>query len=433
MSVLALVLALLALLAAPLSLVAGAVLLVLALLSAGGHLRRGTGRRVLGVALVCALAAGGLLVFETWERYRPPGTAAVDTAAYGRPGTDRDVWLPLTAARYEVTALALLELESDADPVYSGFEPQFIDRGAERGYRVIGYRHDGYADFFDDLTLRPDTGLSSGVTGKGLGEYSRQDLGDPTIEVDGHGRATIRFRLVDPAGRRVSVDIREGVTARSVPLNVLAPIGMSSTDPEEFPLFMVNDLEFLRTRHLTSEVLVDDTPVALLDFPGPVPLQGQVRSWAKYTLDAEIMEVFPADGAEITRVRTTGDRYEEDGTRYLFAGDALERIHLADTEIVFEPPLDIAVAGKGRVTMTSYPDRGHVAGDWSVTRNGRRSELHITLDEVRVPRQRGLIYRLIVNNRSIFASWPREYSFTARLDLDTGEREAQWINADPQG
>ena len=98
-------------------------LLVLAAGAGVVDVRRRPGRRVLAVASVIAL-----LAFERWERHRPSGTSTVDTDVYDRPGTDRDVWLPLTAARYEVTALALLEIEPDADPVYSGFEPQFIDR-----------------------------------------------------------------------------------------------------------------------------------------------------------------------------------------------------------------------------------------------------------------------------------------------------------------
>lgn len=258
MSVLALLLALLALIAAPLSILVGAVLLVLAAGAGVVDVRRRPGRRVLAVASVIAL-----LAFETWERHRPSGTSTVDTDVYDRPGTDRDVWLPLTAARYEDTALALLEIEPDADPVYSGFEPQYIEREGERGYRVIAYRHDGYADFYDDLALSHDHDLSSAVTGKGLKNYSRQDLGDPVIEVDGQGRATIAFSLLDVQGRRVSVGIREGAGGRSVPFQLLAPVGMSSTDPQVFPLFMMNDLEFLRLRGMAANVRIDGRDVAL--------------------------------------------------------------------------------------------------------------------------------------------------------------------------
>lgn len=433
MSVLALLLALLALIAAPLSILVGAVLLVLAAGAGVVDVRRRPGRRVLAVASVIALLAAGLLGFETWERHRPSGASTVDTDVYDRPGTDRDVWLPLTAARYEVTALALLEIEPDADPVYSGFEPQYIEREGERGYRVIAYRHDGYADFYDDLALSHDHDLSSAVTGKGLKNYSRQDLGDPVIEVDGQGRATIAFSLLDVQGRRVSVGIREGAGGRSVPFQLLAPVGMSSTDPQVFPLFMMNDLEFLRLRGMAANVRIDGRDVALQGFPGPVPMQGQLRSWAKYSLDAEIMEIFPTGNTEMERVRTTGDRYERGGTTYLFAGDGLERIHLVDTEIVFDPPLDIGRAGEGRVTMTSHPDRGHVSGAWEIIRDGEVSRLRLLIDDVEVPRQRGVLYRLIVNNRSVFASWPQNYSFTATYDPAAGEQQPQWRNGDPQG
>ena len=174
---------------------------------------------------------------------------------------------------------------------------------------------------------------------------------------------------------------------------------------------------------MAANVRIDGRDVALQGFPGPVPMQGQLRSWAKYSLDAEIMEIFPTGNTEMERVRTTGDRYERGGTTYLFAGDGLERIHLVDTEIVFDPPLDIGRAGEGRVTMTSHPDRGEVAGAWEIIRDGEVSRLRLLIDDVEVPRQRGVLYRLIVNNRSV----------TATYNPAAGERQPQWRNGDSHG
>ena len=167
----------------------GAVLLVLAAGAGVVDVRRQPGRRVLAVASVIAL-----LAFETWERHRPSGTSTVDTDVYDRPGTDRDVWLPLTAARYEDTALALLEIEPDADPVYSGFEPQYIEREGECGYRVIAYRHDGYADFYDDLALSHDHDLSSAVTGKALKNTPGRTSVIPSLRWTGRGGPPSRSR-----------------------------------------------------------------------------------------------------------------------------------------------------------------------------------------------------------------------------------------------
>lgn len=418
MSVIAVLLAVFSLLCAPFSTSVGMVLLVLAVTVAGKTLRTKPQRRVASGALLVSALAAGLLVFEVAERHRPSSDRAVDEATYDRPGKDRSVWLPLTAERYEVIALALLELEPGADELYEGFEPQIIERDEERGLRVIAYRHDGYTDFFDDFARSPDAELSSAVTGKGMKNYFRQDLGESTFTADENSDLNLAFTFVDPRGRNISVALREGANSDTVPLNILAPIGMPSAQPDSFPMFMINDMEFIRLNNLHTELTVDNRKVHLQNFPVPVPMQGQLRGWAKYSFDTEISDIFPAGDTAMTRVRTTGGRYDHAGTTYLFNTRALERLTLAGTEVVFEPPLDVAKKGRGKVVITSYPERGQVSGSSEVEagKAGGANRLDLTIDAVDVPRQRGLFNKLIVNNRSVFASWPKDYSLTGQFD-----------------
>lgn len=141
--------------------------------------------------------------------------------------------------------------------------------------------------------------------------------------------------------------------------------------------------------------------------------------------------MFPTTDSELRRVPTEGDAYRDGDVTYLFAGDALERISLLRTEVVFEPALDTSRAGEGRYTITSYPDRGVVGGAYRVTASGEVSELTLGIDRVNLPRQRGIIYRLVVSDSSLFAQWPTHYTYRATIDRAAGTIDAAWTNAQP--
>lgn len=246
-------------------------------------------RGALAIALVGVLLIG----WEVWDLRRPfPGTApSVSSDRNG--GQDREVLLPLRVDRAPITRLALLQFADDGDSVYEGLEPQFIDRGAEQGIRIIGYRHDGHVDLYDDLTLTPEPEEESRVTGRGRLTYRHTDLGRPILEVDDQSRIHVEFSFVDVEGRRITAGIHERTTRRSTPMNLLAPVGSSAADPEYFPLFLMHDFEFIRLGGSDLDVHIDDRPVTLAGFPVPLPIQGQWRSFAKYTTDSEIIAVFP--------------------------------------------------------------------------------------------------------------------------------------------
>ena len=104
-------------------------------------------------------------------------------------------------------------------------------------------------------------------------------------------------------------------------------------------MFVLHDFEFVRMRGTAFDITIDGRQLAPATFPVPFPMQGQNRSFVKYAPHTEILEVFPSTDAELRQVRTEPgtDRFTEDGIQYLFDGDALERILVEQTEIVFAP------------------------------------------------------------------------------------------------
>lgn len=403
---------------------------VLAGAAAARALHRGRRSRVAIAALCVAALATGLAGWATYEIHRPASTAAIDPTPYERAGTGREVILPLRVQAYPVTKLALLEFTAGSDEIYAGLEPQWIDGPDEQGWRVIAYRNDGYVDFYDDHALTIDPNMRSQVTGKGLRDHVNVDLSDTVFEMDEAGRAHIDIDFTDVAGRRIRVAIHESTTRRSVPTGILAPVGSGSTDPDFFPLFITKDFEFIRLGGSRLEASIDGRPIELAGFPVPLPMQGQLRSYAKYSLNSEIVAVFDTTDTTLRTVTTEpgSDVFRDDGVEYLFADDALERIRVKSSEIVFEPALDVTRTGQGRVTVTTYPEHGVIGAEYRVTRDGGTARLAIDMDEVTVPRQPDLLYRLIINERTLFGTWPKEYRYRGDFDLDAGTVEAAWTN-----
>lgn len=385
--------------------------------------------RVTIALLALALA---LLGWTQWELARTLPDDTPDEGPWGRAASgSREVLLPLTLRVEPVTRLALLEFEAGSDATLAGLEPQWVDRGHEKGWRVLAYRTDGAVDVYDDPALTLDPTDEVRVAGQGKRRHEQVPIEGAAIERDEVGRARIAFAFTDADGRRIAVDIQETTTRRSVPTNLLAPIGQGSERPDSFPLFLLHDFEFLRLAGSRLDVTIDGRPVALQGFPVPLPLQWQQRSFAKYTVDADLIAVFPTAGAHLRRVATRPgtDVVEDGGVRYLFAGDALERIRLHGSEVVFEPPLDIGSPGEGRFTITNRPHLGSLAGPYRLLTEGDATRLDIGFDRVTVPHQRDPLYRMIVNENSFFGTWPKGYSYQATIDRASGTIDALWRNA----
>ncbi|MDO5535112.1 MAG: hypothetical protein Q4F65_10730 [Propionibacteriaceae bacterium] len=392
-------------------------------------------RWVAGTLAVLVAAVAAFLGWSAWELGRPRSTAAPDRDVWARPASGvREVRLPVMVEVSPTDRLALLEFEDDADPILTGLEPQVIERDGITGFRVLAYRQDGGVDAYDDPALPLDGPDAFRVIGTGLHRHVQVPLADSTFEVDAAGRLHLAFAFTDADGRAVEVTVRETTTRRSVPTNLLAPVGLSSRNPAYFPLFLLNDFEFIRSVGTQLDVVVDGRPVALKGPPVPLPLQGQLRTFAKYTTDPEIIQVFPTWRDEVRVVRTDPGRdvhTATDGVRYLFAGEALERILVNSTEVVFAPPLDTTAPGTGRFTMTSYPDLGAVGGTWAVAVDGHTARLELGIDHVSVPHQRDPLYRLIVNERTFFGTWPTGYRYEAQIDHTSGRVDARWSNDGP--
>lgn len=110
---------------------------------------------------------------------------------------------------------------------------------------------------------------------------------------------------------------------------------------------------------------------------------------------------------------------------------ALARIAVHQTEIVFTPALDVTKPAQGRWEVFTYPDQGGITGPYAVAVDGSEAQLRIDIDKVTVPVQRDLIYRMIVNEKTVFGAWPLAYHYATSIDLASGRQQASWTNDSP--
>lgn len=389
--------------------------------------------RVRAVAALLLAVAVGIAGWSIVAITSPGPGDTPDAAVYERRGATREVLLPFEVRVAPVTRLALLEFVPDADQLYKGFEVQFLDRGGEQGYRVLGYRLDGRTDYYDDLTLTPEPDLRSQVTGQGLHEYRHTSLGEPLIERDAEGRTRIRAAFADVTGRRVEIDVEERTSQRSRPFPLLAPIGSTSAQPDSFPLFMMGEFDFVRSAGSRIDVRIDGEPRALGAFPAFVPIQGQARSQVKCSTDAEIIEVFPTTIRRLRRVTTEPgtDTVVVGEVTYLFDGPSLERIRVHDHEIVFSPALALERSGQGSWRIDSHRGRGAIAGGYSTRVDREVTDVELTVRDVHLPRQPDLGIAAMIRALGFFERWPKGYEYHATINRASGTVEAAWANRTP--
>lgn len=415
---------------------AGLIVLVVAVALAAWAIHAGQRPRVATIALVVALLAGIIAGWSTWQLHRPAPDLGIDESHYSqRTGANStEALLPLTIEVMPLTRLALFSFAPDADPIYEGLEPQLLEQGSEQGFRVVAYRNDGYVDIYDDEAAnRIDPVEDSAITGKGLNQYVVTQITNTALETDERGRAHFSFALTDITGREINVELTEHTRARSVPTNLLAPVGSGSENPEALPLIQMTGFEFIRTAKLDRQVTIDGNAIEGQPFPVPLPLQSQFRSFDRYSLDVKGLNVFPSSHTQLANVELdeNGVYTDENGVRYLFDNGALARVAVHQTEIVFTPALDVTKPAQGRWEVFTYPDQGGVTGPYSVAVDGSEAQLQLDIDKVTVPVQRDLIYRMIVNEKTVFGAWPLAYHYATSIDLASGRQQASWTNDSP--
>ncbi|MDF2544187.1 MAG: hypothetical protein K0S47_3905 [Herbinix sp.] len=344
--------------------------------------------------------------------------------------------LPFNVNYAPITKLALINFEKKPDQVYSGLELQYIDGDPlGKGYRVIAYRNDKYVDVYDEETINIESDERFDVTQKGLKNHVHRHIEDICFDRI-NGNLHISFSFMDCDNRKIEVDIVERSKKKSIPMNLLAPIGVGSEKPSYLPVFFLYDFDFLRRYKTETKVLIDGVKMMLDPFPFPIPMNMQWRYYTRYSLDCQILEFLSSDIKEVRTLELNEENKYRDGVvEYQFTqynGEmALSTIDIKNIthplRVVFHPPISM-VSQEGKFHIIPESKMGSINGSYQVTEDGENIGIKVIPEQGWTSMPNSTITKLIMSEKSVFCNWSKKYVYEQNINRANLSTEVKWTN-----
>ncbi len=344
-----------------------------------------------------------------------------------------NVRIPFKITCSPIRQLALINFEKKPDEIYHGLELQYIEgQPYGEGYRVLAYRNDEYVDVYDDENLYFLEDETFNVAGNGLHRHVQTVISGVEFSCCG-GQLLLAFSFTDIEGRTVEVSIRENTGKESTPMNLLAPIGVGSANPNFLPVFFMYDFQFVRRAKTEVVLKIGGKDIPLDKFP--MPMDGQLRYYTRYSLDCQIIEFIDTGYDQMFEVETDENLcYEAGAATYRFnAEGGLEEILLKtggeDVRIDFTPGFALR---EGSGTFGIYPGErmGEIAGIYELQSGESEGSLQLFLTPSdgwkSVPTS--TLSQMIMGPKSQFCCWSKRYDLRAEILPDTGAIRGIWTN-----
>lgn len=154
--------------------------------------------------------------------------------------------IPFIVNYSPIKKLAIIPFEKKTDKIYKSFELQYIDSEPYgNGYRIVAYRKDNYVDVYDDSSLQFQENEKFNVAERGLNKHIQVPITKAYLEKQNNCEC-ISFSFKDLENRKIDFYIKEFSSKKSIPMNLLAPIGYGSKNPNFLPLFFMYDFDFIK-------------------------------------------------------------------------------------------------------------------------------------------------------------------------------------------
>lgn len=341
--------------------------------------------------------------------------------------------LPFGVKYTPMEKLALINFEKEPDSVYKGFELQYLNSDEiGLGYRILAYRNDEYVDMYDDFSLKFNPDEECNVAGKGLNEHIQTNI-ENTIFEKVNGCVQISFDFKDLESRKIHVFIKEQTKKKSIPMNLLAPIGFGSERPSSLPLFFLYNFDFIRRKETIVGIRIDNKTLKLDPFPFPFPMNGQLRYYTRYTRESQILDFLPID-RQVKEIELDEDmQYTVQGMNYTFvktaSGVGLSKIELIQEKkvIIHFSPAFVLENQTGEFSICPSEEMGHVDGIYKVEKNEDFANVSLIPNKGWTSNPNTKITKIILSPKSIFCNWSKEYQYFARVDLKKMNVRAEWI------
>ena len=338
-----------------------------------------------------------------------------------------------------LTKLALINFEKDPDCIYNGLELQWYDSPEMgKGFRLIAYRCDEYVDVYDDITLVPQTDEKFEVCGKGLKHYRHTPFTNPCFELI-DSKLKLAFILNDHKGRKIEVALEEHNDRPSKPLDLIAPIGVSSEKPACLPVFAMYQFDLVRKKNTSITLMIDGKPRIPDPFPMPLPKEGQMRYFARYGYDCELVDFGTATDKTLSLLDCVDHQtlsndlvatYMLTSNQHLMKSLSFRhsKHHFA---LCFEegfPDLlrmaDETISGTFKIQMDQ--SMGSISGQYTVTKKNNKIDISLIPSDGWVTKGTTLLTKLMFQKKSIFRCWPKTYKYTQHINLTSFTSTTSW-------
>lgn len=350
------------------------------------------------------------------------------------------VIVPFNLTSIPMKKLALINFEKDPDEIYRGLELQFLDGlPYGTGWRIIAYRNDNYVDVYDDHSLNTIENERFDVAEKGLNQHMKTNLNEVRFDKDEEG-VHICFSFQDMLNRNILVRIHEHTKRKSKAMNLLAPIGAGSENPNSLPLFFLYRFDFVRRNNTEMLIAIDGKMRRADNFPFPITKELQWRYYSRYSMDCHMLELAKSKEGLLKLVELDeNNSYTDGGTTYIYdvneKGISLKKMTIKNdrhqAELVFEQALpimnEIDREINGLFYINTDPVMGTVKGKYKWRQENGIYSIKIVPDEGWSGVPNSFITKVILNPKSVFCTWPKTYQYMQRIRVDSLESKSEWI------
>ena len=345
---------------------------------------------------------------------------------------------PFHMSVFPLKKLFLINIDKNPDKIYGGFELQYFEDEKQKGYRMIAYRRDGYVDVYDEDTLMPPDNSSFQVCGNGLKQYSRDRLMRAYMEKLEEG-IQMAFTFRDYEDRIIQASVKEHSNKKSRYIDMIAPVGVSSKNPEFFPLFSMYQFDLVRKKGTEFLLQIDGVDFVSDNFPIPIPKDGQLRFFSRYGCDCELVEVCQNGKRILEPLLCENNQLIQEnliGNYEIFNNELqLKRLEIKDrphvTALEFEPTFPDLLRmeeglREGNLQICMDQSMGRVSGKYSVRKENGYAEITWKFTGGWTAEAKTFFTKVMFQKKMIFSTWPKTYQYKQKICLSTGESESKW-------
>lgn len=346
--------------------------------------------------------------------------------------------LPFQMEIVPITKLMLVNFERRPDEIYNGLEFQYLQTKEEgSGYRMIAYRMDKFVDVFDEESLQMNDPGAFEVCGYGLKNYTKTQFMTKEFVLTEEG-LHVEFSFYDVKNRLIDVRVIEHSKRKSRSFDMIAPIGVSSKNPQYFPLYTMYQFDFVRKKNTEISVKIDGITIIPDSFP--MLKDGQKRYFTRYGYDCELVNIATKNESILPVLSLDQSNmvvYKEHCFHFERKENSIGLSHMElqhlkhKLQFCFLQPLPNIMAMKdgrvkGEFKIQMDETMGSIGGEYQVKRNGMLVEIELIPTKGWKAVPNSFVTKMLFNKRTIFCKWPKSYRYHQTIDLETKQSSCGW-------